>query len=92
MWQRTITIGSVGKSLSLTGWKIGWVYGPENLLFNLKMVHQYCVDSIHAPLQVHFLWLIFQVHHENKFSSIGSNCNYIREGTETPRIAILLFQ
>ena len=28
MWERTVTVGSGGKSFSFTGWKVGWVTGP----------------------------------------------------------------
>ncbi|XP_058460727.1 kynurenine aminotransferase [Malaya genurostris] len=51
MWNRTITIGSAGKTFSLTGWKIGWAYGPEALLKNLQMVHQNCVYTCSTPIQ-----------------------------------------
>ncbi|XP_058129933.1 kynurenine aminotransferase [Anopheles ziemanni] len=51
MWERTITIGSAGKTFSLTGWKIGWAYGPENLMRNLQMVHQNCVYTCATPIQ-----------------------------------------
>uniref|UniRef100_A0A182JIJ1 Aminotransferase class I/classII large domain-containing protein n=1 Tax=Anopheles atroparvus TaxID=41427 RepID=A0A182JIJ1_ANOAO len=51
MWERTITIGSAGKTFSLTGWKIGWAYGPENLMRNLQMVHQNCVYTCSTPIQ-----------------------------------------
>jgi kynurenine--oxoglutarate transaminase/cysteine-S-conjugate beta-lyase/glutamine--phenylpyruvate transaminase len=40
MWERTITVGSSGKAFSLTGWKIGWSYGPANLMKNLYVAHQ----------------------------------------------------
>lgn len=52
MWERTITIGSAGKSFSVTGWKTGWAYGPANLLANLEMVHSYCVDTVPTLTQV----------------------------------------
>lgn len=52
MWERTITIGSAGKTFSVTGWKTGWAYGPAGLMTNLQMVHQYCVDSCPSLLQV----------------------------------------
>jgi kynurenine---oxoglutarate transaminase / cysteine-S-conjugate beta-lyase / glutamine---phenylpyruvate transaminase len=51
MWERTITIGSAGKTFSATGWKIGWSYGPANLLRNLQMVHQNSVYTCATPLQ-----------------------------------------
>lgn len=55
MWERTITIGSAGKSFFVTGWKTGWAYGPEYLLSNLKMVHQYSLDSCPTLIQVKLL-------------------------------------
>nr|XP_023663718.1 kynurenine--oxoglutarate transaminase 1 isoform X1 [Paramormyrops kingsleyae] len=40
MWERTITIGSAGKTFSATGWKVGWAIGFGPLLTHLKTVHQ----------------------------------------------------
>ncbi|XP_012495330.1 PREDICTED: kynurenine--oxoglutarate transaminase 1 isoform X2 [Propithecus coquereli] len=49
MWERTLTIGSAGKTFSATGWKVGWVLGPDNILKHLRTVHQ---NSIyHCPTQ-----------------------------------------
>ncbi|XP_006834908.1 PREDICTED: kynurenine--oxoglutarate transaminase 1 [Chrysochloris asiatica] len=49
MWDRTLTIGSAGKTFSATGWKVGWVLGPDRLLKHLHTVHQ---NSIyHCPTQ-----------------------------------------
>ena len=43
MYDRTITIGSAGKTFSVTGWKLGWAVGPEHLIKNCGVVHQNCV-------------------------------------------------
>ncbi|XP_053601198.1 kynurenine aminotransferase-like [Plodia interpunctella] len=51
MWERTITIGSAGKMFSVTGWKVGWAYGPANLIKNLQIVHQNCVYTHCTPVQ-----------------------------------------
>ncbi|KAM7298585.1 kynurenine aminotransferase isoform X1 [Ixodes scapularis] len=51
MWDRTITIGSAGKTFSVTGWKIGWAYGPQNLLKGLQLVHQNCIYTLSTLLQ-----------------------------------------
>ncbi|KAK9891449.1 hypothetical protein WA026_014682 [Henosepilachna vigintioctopunctata] len=51
MWERTITIGSAGKTFSVTGWKVGWAYGPANLMVNLQMIHQNCVYTGTTPIQ-----------------------------------------
>ena len=39
MYERTITIGSAGKTFSVTGWKLGWALGPEHLLHNCQVEH-----------------------------------------------------
>nr|XP_028571931.1 kynurenine--oxoglutarate transaminase 1 isoform X2 [Podarcis muralis]XP_028571932.1 kynurenine--oxoglutarate transaminase 1 isoform X2 [Podarcis muralis]XP_028571933.1 kynurenine--oxoglutarate transaminase 1 isoform X2 [Podarcis muralis]XP_028571934.1 kynurenine--oxoglutarate transaminase 1 isoform X2 [Podarcis muralis]XP_028571935.1 kynurenine--oxoglutarate transaminase 1 isoform X2 [Podarcis muralis] len=40
MWERTVTIGSAGKTFSATGWKVGWTIGPDHLLKHLRTIHQ----------------------------------------------------
>ena len=51
MWDRTITIGSAGKTFSVTGWKLGWAIGPEHLIRNCQVVHQNCVYACPTPTQ-----------------------------------------
>uniref|UniRef100_A0AAQ6IL43 Aminotransferase class I/classII large domain-containing protein n=1 Tax=Anabas testudineus TaxID=64144 RepID=A0AAQ6IL43_ANATE len=40
MWERTITVGSAGKTFSATGWKVGWAIGSGNIMKHLKTIHQ----------------------------------------------------
>ncbi|XP_059849737.1 kynurenine--oxoglutarate transaminase 3-like isoform X2 [Hypanus sabinus] len=40
MWERTVTVGSAGKSFSATGWKIGWAFGHKCIIKHLQTVHQ----------------------------------------------------
>lgn len=51
MAERTLTISSSGKSFSVTGWKIGWAIGPEQLQVGLRRVHQFSVFATVTPLQ-----------------------------------------
>ncbi len=51
MWERTVTIGSVGKSFSVTGWKIGWIIAPPALSQGIRRVHQWIPFCVAAPLQ-----------------------------------------
>ncbi|MDP3950449.1 aminotransferase class I/II-fold pyridoxal phosphate-dependent enzyme [Microbacterium sp.] len=39
--ERTLTISSGGKTFSATGWKIGWVHGPADLITAVLTVKQY---------------------------------------------------
>ncbi|KAM9735216.1 kynurenine--oxoglutarate transaminase 1 [Menidia menidia] len=40
MWERTITVGSGGKTFSATGWKVGWAMGSGSLIKHMKIIHQ----------------------------------------------------
>jgi N-succinyldiaminopimelate aminotransferase len=51
MNERTLTISSVGKSFSVTGWKIGWCSGPAPLVAATRMVKQYLTFAGGTPLQ-----------------------------------------
>uniref|UniRef100_A0A4W4G4V4 Aminotransferase class I/classII large domain-containing protein n=1 Tax=Electrophorus electricus TaxID=8005 RepID=A0A4W4G4V4_ELEEL len=47
MWERTVTIGSAGKSFCATGWKVGWAMCSGHILKHLKTFHQNSV--YHCP-------------------------------------------
>jgi len=51
MRERTITISSIGKSYSLTGWKIGWACAPRVLTQALRAAHQFVTFAVATPLQ-----------------------------------------
>jgi N-succinyldiaminopimelate aminotransferase len=51
MAERTLTISSVGKSFSFTGWKIGWCSGPAELVAAVRGVKQYLTFAGGTPLQ-----------------------------------------
>lgn len=51
MWDRTITVGSAGKTYSVTGWKLGWSIGPQHLVKHLQTVMQNSVYTAATPLQ-----------------------------------------
>ncbi|KAI8920725.1 pyridoxal phosphate-dependent transferase [Entophlyctis helioformis] len=51
MYERTITLGSIGKAFGITGWKIGWVIAPPELTRSVWLVHQFVPFAITTPLQ-----------------------------------------
>jgi N-succinyldiaminopimelate aminotransferase len=51
MAERTLTISSVGKSFSVTGWKIGWCSGPAPLVAAARTVKQFLTFAGGTPLQ-----------------------------------------
>lgn len=47
----TLTVGSGGKSFYCTGWRVGWLIGPENLIKHVATAHmRICYSSV-SPLQ-----------------------------------------
>ncbi len=48
---RTITISSAGKTFSFTGWKVGWVTGPSQLVAAVRTVKQFLTYSSGTPFQ-----------------------------------------
>jgi aspartate/methionine/tyrosine aminotransferase len=51
MRERTITISSLGKTFSLTGWKIGWAAAPVRLTEAVRAAHQFITFATATPLQ-----------------------------------------
>lgn len=51
MRERTVTISSLGKTFSLTGWKIGWVCAPPDLSAAVRAAHQFITFATATPLQ-----------------------------------------
>lgn len=50
--ERTLAVYSFGKTFHVTGWKLGYVLAPENLMTEFRKVHQFNVFSVHRPQQV----------------------------------------
>jgi N-succinyldiaminopimelate aminotransferase len=51
MAERTLTISSLGKTFSVTGWKVGWALGPAPLVNAVNQAHQFITFSVASPLQ-----------------------------------------
>jgi len=52
MEDRTITLSSLGKTFSLTGWKIGWAVASAELSRAVRAAHQFLTFATATPLQV----------------------------------------
>ncbi len=51
MRERTITISSLSKTFSFTGWRIGWAMGPPELVSAVRSAHQFVTFTAATPLQ-----------------------------------------
>lgn len=96
MFERTVTVSSAGKLFSMTGWKIGWVYGSPDLVQAVLGAHQFVTFSVHHPSQEAIAYALnlpdsyyetFQTMYEKKRQLIltaldGSGLkSYVPEGT-----------
>jgi aminotransferase len=51
MRDQTITINSISKTYSLTGWRVGWAIAPEHLTTSIRKVHDFLTVGAPHPLQ-----------------------------------------
>jgi N-succinyldiaminopimelate aminotransferase len=51
MFERTVTVGSGGKTFSFTGWKVGWASGPSHLISAVRVVRQHLSYVSGGPFQ-----------------------------------------
>ena len=49
--ERTLTVGSAGKTFGCTGWRIGWLIGHEHLISPVLLAHTRVVFSVNSPMQ-----------------------------------------
>lgn len=49
--ERSFVVGSFGKTFHATGWKLGFVMAPENLMEEFRKVHQFVVFACNTPIQ-----------------------------------------
>jgi N-succinyldiaminopimelate aminotransferase len=48
---RTITVSSMSKTFSFTGWRVGWVIAPPDLTNAVRLAHQFVLDCSATPMQ-----------------------------------------
>ncbi len=51
MAERTVSISSAGKTFSFTGWKVGWVTGPAELVAAVRTTKQFLTFVSGGPFQ-----------------------------------------
>ena len=43
MWERTLTINGFSKSYAMTGWRLGYICGPQNIISQMTKIHQFAI-------------------------------------------------
>ena len=51
MWERTISCSSLSKTYSITGWRLGYIIAPPEIIEVAKKVHDFLTVGAAAPLQ-----------------------------------------
>ena len=51
MFERTISCSSLSKTYSINGWRLGYCIAPENIIEQIKKVHDFLTVGAAAPLQ-----------------------------------------
>jgi aminotransferase len=68
MKERTVLLGGFSKAYAMTGWRVGWVCAPADILEAMMKIHQYIVMSAPTPSQYAALEAIrYGEEHAQKF-------------------------
>ncbi len=51
MWERTISCSSLSKTYSVTGWRVGYIIAPAEIMDTARKVHDFLTVGAAAPLQ-----------------------------------------
>ena len=51
MKERTVLLGGFSKAYAMTGWRVGWVCAPADILEAMMKIHQYVIMSAPTPSQ-----------------------------------------
>ncbi|MDD3223197.1 MAG: pyridoxal phosphate-dependent aminotransferase [Clostridium sp.] len=51
MFERTLSCSSLSKTYAITGWRIGYIIAPKNIIDNSKKIHDFLTVGAAAPLQ-----------------------------------------
>jgi methionine transaminase len=86
---KSIVVSSFGKTLHVTGWKMGYLVAEKKIMDEIKKIHQYMVFSVNSLCQ----HVIFEYLKSNSLQDIGrmyqAKRNQFRLGLEQSRFKIL---
>lgn len=52
LFERTVTVQSFSKSYAMTGWRIGYAVGPENVVSAMRVLQEHTISSVAEPAQI----------------------------------------
>ncbi len=87
--ERSFIAFSFGKTFHVTGWKMGYVLAPQNLMREFRKVHQYEVFCVNAPIQYAFAEYLQDESHYQISDYYQAKRDKFREAVNGSRFAIL---
>jgi methionine aminotransferase len=60
--ERSMVVGSFGKTYHATGWKVGYCIAPKELMTEFRKVHQFNVFSVSTPMQYAYAEILKHPH------------------------------
>ncbi len=66
---KSIVVGSFGKTFHATGWKMGFVLAPRNIMAEYRKVHQFVVFAVNTPIQYA---IAEYLQYSDHYTSLGS--------------------
>lgn len=67
--ERSMVVGSFGKTYHATGWKVGYCIAPKELTVEFRKVHQFNVFSVNTPMQYAYAEIL---NHPHLYQELGS--------------------
>ena len=83
-FEKTVTVFSAGKMLNCTGWKVGWMVGPKDLVAHAMFVHEATNFNLNVPGQIAIAKSLGQALNE-PYEGHSNFCEYTSKTFEQAR-------
>jgi methionine aminotransferase len=87
--ERSIIVSSFGKTFHITGWKIGYVIAPEEIMNELKKVHQFLVFCVNSVAQATLAEYLKHVNVSDLGNFYQEKRDFFREKLSSSRFELL---
>ncbi len=88
--ERSFVVSSFGKTYHVTGWKVGYVVAPRELMSEFRKVHQFNVFTVNTPVQLALAdYMADASHHLELAAFYQRKRDFFRAGLEASRFVLL---
>jgi methionine aminotransferase len=88
--QRSFIVSSFGKTYHVTGWKVGYVLAPRELMLEFRKVHQFNVFTVNTPMQIGITQFMQTPDHHLQLSNFyQEKRDYFRAGLQQTPFQLL---